>query len=83
MSGPPIFMMGEQPKPPPELLAHIEKLNAAQADFERTARLQCLTWASLLCTCRLYFDWNDRSAPQHGCMIHHSVMISPAGDVIG
>jgi hypothetical protein len=71
-------------KPPQDLIDHIEKMNAEQARFEQGARREILRLAPILCSCRRWYDWQgDQHPPQEQCIVHHSVMITPEGEVIG
>ena len=47
----------------------------AQGRQEMTERRAMLKFASVMCSCRPWYDREDPHPPQAGCMVHSTVLI--------
>lgn len=59
--------------------AYIERLQRRHVGLQIHDRHQVLQFAAIICNCRAWFDPGDFTAPQSGCPVHQTVLISPDG----
>lgn len=74
---------GQQHAMSDEQIAAVTVLHARQHAMALEGARTVRRFAAILCGCRAYFDWDDRTPPQYGCVVHGQLAIDPhTGEIL-